>query len=273
MENYNGEVLKALEGKKAVIGNTDLDGLLSMAIVQQYYGLDFGGWYDNNTLLGTTDYRLKDYIGVDVSFSKAMSMKSISNHVEVDCNSISCNSHINSKNYHKKSMFSTALLLLSAIDLNKVNNMTDEQMRLLLVVDSTYLGWFSGGGRYKDTLKGYLMAYDLYRAIEVLENSSVEDFEQVRDSYKVWQSGAMYLHQEELAQFMITSGFSKIFKVLEIDEPVINKTVRVKVQGRWNECNERVYRRISKNKRIMSNAMTYRNKVYYTEHVSTSLIN
>lgn len=277
-KNYENEVKNILQDKKKVISNTDLDGLLSLAIVQEYFPeTEFGGWYNNSNIYLAGNGKIEDYVGVDISFTKQFGVDSISNHVEVDATGISCNSHINTFNYYDKSLFSTTLLLLASLDKEKINNMTDKQILLLMTVDSTYMGWYSYDGRFKNKIKSYLEAYELYRVIEVLKQYSLSDLENVKNKCQVWQSVKIKNNFVDIDKFLKTSGFIDIFKILEIPAPKTHNNFTKKVVGEWNRGSVKQYKKLScENVFIISNAMTYRDVVYYTifkrvEHIERGL--
>lgn len=121
--------------------SNDIDSLLSCAILQHKFGLDIGYFMDFKKLYKSQDLDLtgKKGIGVDLDVLQG---RTFSNHKLIYDNPKAINLNSEGGRYIDKYPFSTVILVMYTynIDFNKFN---DEQLKLLISIDSGYLGHYS----------------------------------------------------------------------------------------------------------------------------------
>lgn len=180
--------------------SNDLDSLLvsNFLINQKFYQIKY--FYDFDNLYLEKDYTQDNkIIGCDIDFADTRA-KSWGNHVtllsDIDCNnseSANLNNvcHITSQNYTDKYAGSTILTVLSYYDYD-ISNLTDYAKKLLLCVDSHYLGLYS---KFHDTQKKWLVDVLGYPALyDIIQKTKIEEFVQLQEEYKL--KGQIYINQD-----------------------------------------------------------------------------
>lgn len=152
---------KDLEDCKLVLTN-DLDSLLGCYLLNKYFGCEIKSFYDFNSIYFAKDTEKKNFIGVDLDTIKG---KTIGNHMVWYKNedSINLNNHINVK-YYKKYPFNTVMLILSLYDID-ITQWTDEQLKVLLSIDSAYTGYYADSQHFVDVYTDWLDKLD-FRFLE-----------------------------------------------------------------------------------------------------------
>lgn len=128
---------KNIDGVKHGLCLTDdLDSLASCKVLNKIFGIDIYGFFSFDTYYLSENRTDEKLIGVDLDLAKH---KAFSNHVTYIQNPeiISLNKGID-RNYYDKFAGSTLITVLSLYNVN-LDKLTDEQLRILLCVDSGYL--------------------------------------------------------------------------------------------------------------------------------------
>lgn len=173
--------------RNGIILTDDIDSIISYVLLKKKYPtLTIKGFFPFDKLLMESRETYKESIFLDCD-SIVNSMKCIGNHRAPDYrDNINFNKFVNDMTYNKKFPFSTAMTIL-ALFYSKVeiDNMSDEFIKLLITIDVGEKGYFNQGGRYKNIHIKWLEEMDLYRVIDVLENSKYQDFLDIRMKYNL----------------------------------------------------------------------------------------
>ncbi len=172
------------------IGNTDkiiltndADALLSYYYLNKKFGCNAGGFYTFNGIYFCTDDR-QNLIGVDADF---MQGRTFGNHLTLfhkNKNAVNLN-NIYKLKYYQKYPFSTVLLILSLYDFD-LQSFTDEQLKVILAIDSAYKGYYTERQVFKDVYLKWLDRLDI-RFLEdrILKNMTVQDFKDIQKQYSL----------------------------------------------------------------------------------------
>jgi len=174
----------------------DLDSLLSALILKELFGCEVNSFYSFSKLYKTTNPLLQEGEVVGVDLALTGDTKTFDNHVirlgehfTTNPNSINCNTLFNvyagGTQYHKKYAGSTLLTILSLynVDLSKLS---DEAKRILLCIDSTFLGFYSSYQADRNACKFFLTeVLELDVLYETLERTTKEEFREIQKKYNL----------------------------------------------------------------------------------------
>lgn len=174
----------------------DIDSLLSCMFLKKFYGGDIKYFYDFKNLYMTGDFNSESVaIGVDIDFFNN-NAKSWGNHVvafnskeDLGNNRANLNAidKINLSNYFDKYAGNTLLQVLSYYDYN-INNLNDDALMLLLCIDSTYMGNYTGYSQASKAHKYYLCdVLGFNKLYELEQEKTSKDFEQIKLKYNISQ--------------------------------------------------------------------------------------
>ena len=182
IKNKLPEWYKDLEGSKLLLTD-DIDSLLSCCILHKLFGCEVKGYYDFNSIYFSSDTEINNFVGVDLD---TMGGRTFGNHMVWYKNeySINLNNHINTR-YYKKYPFSTVMLICSLYDID-IEKWTDEQLKVLLAIDSAHTGYYADSQHFVDVYTDWLDRLD-FRFLEdrVLKNMSKYDFKQIQNKYNL----------------------------------------------------------------------------------------
>lgn len=165
-----------LEKEKVIIHN-DIDGILSMAFLQNYANLkQIVGIYDLDCFyFSQKDYlkvsNFKNLIALDLDIS-FLGIRNIGHHMtcfNTNTSSLNINEeYLLTKDniidfYHKKYPLNTIILLYSLFG---IEPNTDEEIALLIYADSVYKNYLD----YKNNVSNWLKELNQYKILDALEN-------------------------------------------------------------------------------------------------------
>lgn len=142
-----------------LILSDDIDSLTSCAVISQAKNWDIEYFY-NFSGMGTTKNGTNEMIGVDIALcnGKTFDNHVVMFHIDDEFNPESINPNIINKsrrsNYSTKYCGSTLLLVWSLF--NRPIPKSEEGKMILLAIDSTYKGFYSGNSTFEKANKHYL---------------------------------------------------------------------------------------------------------------------
>jgi hypothetical protein len=174
----------------------DLDSLLSTLVLQKLFGCEVNSFYSFSKLYKTTNplNQVGEVVGVDLALTG--DTKTFDNHVvrlrenlRTNPNSINCNTIFNvyagCSQYHKKYAGSTLLTILSLYDVD-LSKLSDEACKILLCIDSTFLGFYSSHEADRNACKHFLTeVLELDILYKTLEGSTLEEFREIQLKYNL----------------------------------------------------------------------------------------
>lgn len=182
------------QGDYTLCLSNDLDSLLGCKILQNISSGDkdnyaINHFYSFDSLYTADRADKRQAIGVDLALTKG---KCWDNHVtllnaddEPNQDSANLNNILGyncETNYKYKYAFSTSLLICSYYGFFP----TKEQAKMLLLcIDSSYLGYFSGVQLYKDIFVDWFERLGLEDFLDILERHNKEDFVELSDYYQL----------------------------------------------------------------------------------------
>lgn len=255
------------DGDYTVCMSDDLDSLVSASLLKQIKGYEVKHFYDFKNFY-STDKDKRQAIGVDIALEQGMTWD---NHVvriskNDICNPLSANpnviENISGSNYTSKYAMSTALLIWSYYGLELPE--TDEGKLLLLSIDSSYKGHYTG---FKKVQNEWLRKLGFEDLIDIQKNYTLKDFANVKKKYD--SSKKIYVDGNgKLQTRMDLEGISKTLQI-KTDLPkntfylrkcFFNTEINLFNQKYSNKNNiEEKY-----NKEIFSLALTSKNKLSLT---------
>lgn len=272
-ENYKQILPKWFEEQKRndLVLSDDLDSLVSCAILNKVKGWKVRYFYDFRNLYKSNKINFNKDSRVWVDVAALNGEKAFDNHVsmvtldEVNTNDLMINPNkfcmITNENYTDKYCGSTALLLWSLYDLPLPE--TEEGKMLLLAIDSTFKGYYSG--RFRERNKFFLCdVFGMEELYKVEQRHTQDEFTEVLIKYETnrkitFADGKLYT----LLDFdKIGKALGLELNVLEDDEFVLWTKYQIEEK---KITRERKVSDISKD--IFSLAFTYRSSVRYSREV------
>lgn len=159
----------------------DIDSLASCKVLKELFGIDIYGFYSFDTYYLSENRTNQKLIGVDLDLAKH---KAFSNHVTYIQNPeiISLNKGIDRSNYYTKFAGSTLITILSLYNVN-LDKLTDEQLQLLLAVDSAYLQYHFNSNLF---IRYYRDILEYPRFIDIAKNTIKREFKQIQSKYGLY---------------------------------------------------------------------------------------
>ncbi len=139
----------------------DIDSLFGCWLLKQLFGIEIKSFYDFRSIYFADGIR-KGFIGVDLDSCQG---RTFGNHITYYKNPEAINlNNIFDIKYYQKYPFNTVILIswLYNIDIKK---WTDEQLQVLLAIDSAYKGYYTKNSRFKKVYTDWLDKLD-YRFLE-----------------------------------------------------------------------------------------------------------
>jgi len=242
----------------------DLDSLLGCSLLRNYFGLEINQFYDFNKIYEIIPTN-KEVIGVDQAIQHG---KTFDNHVVafnyddyINNESANINAilRINRENYTDKYCMSTALLIYSLYNIPLPSTL--EGKRVLLAIDSGYLGFYSDF--FKDTYLSYIRQMELDPLIEVLERSTINDFEEVKRKYHL--KSKITINENGILKTDIDLSSLESLFLLDLSLPeqpfTLVKTLNKPRKGQVNPNKKYSVKNI---KNLYSFALTKKNQYKYT---------
>lgn len=164
----------------------DIDSLLSCVFLQKMFWCGIKVFYSFDTLYKKSELMNEklSLVGVDLDLSNG---RCFGNHVTYIKNPLAINlNNVNlDKRYFKKYPCSTILLILSIYDFD-ISVFSEEQLMVLLSIDSSYQGY------YNELFRGVQVDwYDKLgfkeRFIEILDKHTPEDFKEIKNKYCLYE--------------------------------------------------------------------------------------
>jgi hypothetical protein len=174
----------------------DLDSLLSTLVLQKLFGCEVNSFYSFSKLYKTTNPLIQEGEVVGVDLALTGDAKTFDNHVvrlgdhfRTNPNSINCNTIFNvyagGSQYHKKYAGSTLLTILSLYNVD-LSRLSDEAKKILLCIDSAFLGFYSPYKADRDACKFFLTeVLELDILYETLGGTTKEEFREIQERYNL----------------------------------------------------------------------------------------
>jgi len=242
----------------------DLDSLLGCSLLRHYFGLEINQFYNFSNIYEIKSTN-KEIIGVDqaIQHGKTFDNHVVAFHYEDYINPESTNINavlkINRENYTDKYCMSTALLIYSLFNIPLPSTL--EGKRVLLAIDSGYLGFYSDF--FKDTYLSYIRQMELDPLIEVLERSTINDFEEVKRKYNL--KSKITINENGILETDIDLSSLEGLFLLDLSLPkqpfIMIKTLN---KPRKGQVLQNKKYRVSKAKSIYSFALTRKSEYKYT---------
>lgn len=184
----------------SLVLTNDVDSWLSCAILESIKGWKIDAFMDFRFLKKPNDrYYIRQ--GADLSSKETAAIdydivrgKCIGNHItrfsdKDRINPEAINIHnvcnVTRRNYSKKCVLSTVLLLWAYFDL-PIDNLSEEMKMFLLAIDGAYSGYFAYDGKYRQHIERYLIEiFDMPELYRCLERHTEQDFRDIIDKYKI----------------------------------------------------------------------------------------
>lgn len=249
-----------------VILTDDMDSLFSYYLLKQKFpSLKVVGYYDFETLRITKQIKPKNTLWIDCDMSKE-NLNSIGNHriTEYKDNNINMNMYLKQPykgDYKCKFPFNTAMTVLFLFYSKfEIEKMSDDLIRFILAIDSGHLGYYKDGGKWKQHHELWLKEMKFERFLNVLEKSTLNDFEKIQDEYdmeeKLFYKEDMLKTRIDIAGIVFAFGIDLLSLYHKISLPMSKKFKKQYVHS--NEL-----RAIDK-ENILSMAETFKNKFAIT---------
>lgn len=172
-----------LENSKLLLTN-DIDSLLSCYFLHKYFNCQIKGFYDFKSIYFVENTERKNFIGIDLDAPQG---RTIGNHMVwyKNENSINPNNHFDYK-YYKKYPLNTVLLILSLYNVD-LKEFTDEQLKVLLAIDSAYKGYYADNQHFIDVYTEWLDRLEL-RFLEnrILKHMTITEFEAIQKKHNLF---------------------------------------------------------------------------------------
>lgn len=246
---------KAIDNERYyLILTNDLDSWLSCLYLAKKFGVDIGGFYDFKSLWVNDKANGKEPIYVDCDLTNG---KAFGNHVQGIANkqSINLNIGINQHNYTDKYAGSTLMMLFSLYG-ESFNYFNEEQIKLLLCVDS----WFKQFFKFRKQWDNWVELMDLEFINGIVTQDSIEYYYNTIIEYGLNQN----IEINSNGKLMCGIDLEKIShsKGLFINNP--NGLVFDKKIKDFNTFNANTNINIPEYINIFSSAMVYRNKISFS---------
>ena len=217
------EWYKNLDEDTKLLLTNDIDSLLSCYFLNKYFNCQIKGFYNFKELYFAKDTKIENFVGVDLD--TVGSGRSFGNHLSWYTNqdAINLNNLYNEK-YYKKYPFSTVMLILSLYDIN-IEKWTDEQLKVLLAIDSAFVGYYSTNKHFVEVYTDWLDRLD-FRFLEdrILKHMTKKDFRDIQMKYNL--NGSIEMFKGKLYTNINLSRLSVLFDdIIELPQDcfVLNK--------------------------------------------------
>lgn len=191
----------------------DIDSLLSCAFLQDIFNLEIKGFYNFNSIYFAENTKREGFMGVDLDSTAG---RTLGNHITYYKNddAINLNNYFSIK-YYQKYPLNTALLTcwLYGVDLTA---MTDEQLQVLLAIDSAFKGYYATKSHFKKVYTDWLDRLDIgFLDNRILGKMSQRDFTLIQNKYglsnKIWVEDSQLQTNIELDR--LNNLFSDIIQI------------------------------------------------------------
>ena len=166
---------------KLILTN-DIDSLLSCSLLKQLFGVEIKSFY-NFKALYFADCKRKGFIGVDLDSCRG---RIFGNHITYYKNPDAINlNNVFDISYYQKYPFNTVMLICFLYDID-IKKWTDEQLQVLLSIDSAYKGYYTNNLHFKKVYTNWLDRLG-YRFLEdrILKSMTMKDFTQTQRKYNL----------------------------------------------------------------------------------------
>lgn len=192
----------------------DIDSLLSCVFLKEKFWTDIRMFYTFSKMYKQVNLMEKiKMVGVDLDLTNG---RCFGNHVTYIENplSINLNNIVDDKRYFKKYPCSTILLILSLYEYD-ISTLSDEQLRVLLAIDSSYKGYYNESFQWVQVEWFDNLGFK-DKFIEILDKTTPDDFKLI--NYKYGLSRKINLVDGKLYTEIELDLLSKLFDI-EISLP------------------------------------------------------
>lgn len=240
--------------------SNDLDSLFSCVLLKNILGYTINSFYDFEYIYENSTG--KNHIGVDIDLIQG---KCWGNHVTLQnnkqCANINTILNIGRGNYTQKYCGSTALEIISYYNYD-ISNLSDLAKKILLCIDSTYLGYYFKGGQ---VCKNYLVdILELPELYNILENTPKQEFEEIINKYNLKSS--IYIDYNRLRTDIRLKELSEIFgfKITLPKKEFIKNPNRLSVRNK-KLIRSKKYELDKIDTNIFSAVLTYKDSLRYSK--------
>ncbi|MEC1720604.1 hypothetical protein [Schinkia azotoformans] len=266
---------KEITNEHKLILTNDLDSYFSCLILRKLFGCDIAMFYDFNSIYFNEKINSDKLIGVDLAIEDER-IKTFCNHVtrihkddKVNPLSININNinGIHRDNYFTKYAGSTLLMILSLFNNGDTfKNLTQEQMKILMGVDSYFLGYYLNP-KYEayDSFRHYQKELELELFNDVLQSHTQYELSQFqRDKSIVGKIETWDLFTEYPLKTTLDLEYLKEqFPTLEwgyLDSLIFTKKLDLNSKKNTGYINSKA----DLSSRLFSFALTRKNEMKYT---------
>jgi hypothetical protein len=244
--------------KNILILTDDIDSLFSCAILNDYFwGLNVEGFYNFKELYFTEPKKIKGMQPIWID-SDCSTGKVFGNHVTYVKNDNAINmNQFKSGGYTNKYAGSTVLTILSVYDYD-LTQFSDEQLMVLLAIDSSFLGAYSD--YFYNTWEKWMNIMELDVFINLVDKYTIDDFNNIIKKYSLKEK--IRIKNGKLKTDIKLKGIRKLFPLFDFDmnlgEKQFNKFMEFETfYGKMG------FIKHDENK-IFSSARTYKNQMSYS---------
>lgn len=190
MEDKTKEMLpdwyKNLNEYNAIITN-DIDSLLSYYLIKKVFpDVKISGFYNFTSYYHVTNSSEKKLFGIDMDTIKGRTFGNHITYFHKNEDAINLNNIYNIEKYHAKYPLSTALLIFSLYNFN-LEDFTDEQLQVLLAIDSAYKGYYTKNDYFREIYIDWLDRLDIRKLEDrILQHMDSNGFEIIKKEYNTY---------------------------------------------------------------------------------------
>lgn len=166
---------KEISEINGLILSNDLDSLISCNYLKEKFNCNVIGFYSFNELY-SNGLHFKEAIGVDIDFCRS---KCFGNHAipkeikNTNCVNLNNTITLDGGNYTKKFAGSTIVMLMALY--NDFNNLNEEQIKLLMCIDSGYKQYY----KYRKQFDVWYKKLGIYdKVVNVLKQYTLEEMQE-----------------------------------------------------------------------------------------------
>lgn len=247
--------------KYSAILTGDSDSLMGYHFIKSKFpDIKVVGFFTFKSYYETKEIKFdrKQLFGIDLDILQGKTFGNHLTHFYKNKDAINLNNQYCNK-YYKKFPFSTTLLILSLYDFD-LESFTDEQLKILLAIDSSFKGYYTNNEKFKEVYIDWLDKLDT-RFLEdrILKHMTIENFRDIQQKYNL--NGIIKVDDRGYLQTNIQlDELSRVFND-KIELP--QHKFKLKHTYTYKIINP-IYEAIPNRKYIISMAWTEKNKLRLT---------
>lgn len=170
----------------AAILTGDIDSLMGYHFIRKLFGCNIAGFFTFKQYYESKEIEVNNKLlfGIDLSILQGKTFDNHLTHFHKNDYAINLNNQYCNK-YYQKFPFSTTLLILSLYDFD-LESFTDEQLKILLAIDSSFKGYYTDNERFTKVYISWLDKLDI-RFLEdrIFKHMTIENFRDMQQKYNL----------------------------------------------------------------------------------------